>query len=273
MLRTSVYAVAILLALSAPATAQFRWQRGQTMSYKVEHSTAASDTTKMGQAETRTKMNVLKRWQVLEVDAQGIGTLQMTLLALRLETTPPNGTQLVFDSQAPDKSDKQLAEQLGKYVGQVLFVLRVDPQGRVVEVKECKHGPASRFESEPPFQMVFPLQVPSEGSAWERPYKVTLEPPQGTGEKYDASQRYECKKVAPGGILVNFGTTLKTQPDNVADRLPLLQMQPEGEVVFDTQNGRMHRAVVRINKELAGHQGEGSSYKFQSMYVEEYAGN
>ena len=49
---------------------------------------------------------------------------------------------------------------------------------------------------------------------------------------------------------------------------PRKPMQPEGEVVFDTQNGRLSSASLKIEKELLGHQGEGSSYKFQSTYTE-----
>ena len=57
-----------------------------------------------------------------------------------------------------------------------------------------------------------------------------------------------------------------------ADQEPLLQWQPEGEVVFDLQRGRLHSARLTINKELKNHQGEGSSYKFQSTYVEQCTG-
>ena len=54
---------------------------------------------------------------------------------------------------------------------------------------------------------------------------------------------------------------------------PLLQMQPEGQVIFDTKEGRLRQATLRIEKELKGHQGEGSSYHFQSTYTEEYVGD
>ena len=62
-------------------------------------------------------------------------------------------------------------------------------------------------------------------------------------------------------------------PENALDRVPLLQLQPEGEVVFDIALGRLHSASLKIEKELKGHQGEGSSYKFQSSYTEKYVEN
>jgi hypothetical protein len=59
----------------------------------------------------------------------------------------------------------------------------------------------------------------------------------------------------------------------VGDQTPLLQSQPEGEVVFDVQNGRVQSVNLRVDKELKNHQGEGSSYHVQSTYIEQYAGN
>src|SRR5262249_20617698 len=114
---------------------------------------------------------------------------------------------------------------------------------------------------------------PIAGQTWERGYRITLEPPQGTGEKYDAMQRYECKHIADGVATVAVTTLLKTMPESLLDRVPLLQMQPEGEIQFDVQNGRLQSAHLRIEQELTGHQGEGSSYRFQSTYTEEYVGN
>ena len=53
----------------------------------------------------------------------------------------------------------------------------------------------------------------------------------------------------------------------------LLQLQPEGEVVFDAQSGLMRSARLTIDKELKNHQGEGTSYRFQRTYVEQYVGD
>jgi hypothetical protein len=252
---------------------QFRWQPGQVLTYRVEHNTAATDVAGNNKSESKTKLNLSKRWQVLDVDAKGVATLQLSVTALRLETTTPSGGTLLFDSGNPDKSNPEMREQLGRFVGQALAVLRIDSQGRVVEVKESKHGPASRFESELPFVFVLPDQGTQVGQTWERAYKITLEPPQGTGDKYEASQKYICKAVAGNAATVAMTTLLKTMPESLLDRVPLLQLQPEGEIVFDLQAGRLHRASLRIEKELAGHQGEGSSYRFQSAYMEEYVGN
>jgi hypothetical protein len=271
MLRTGVVAVTLAILVVPESGAQslrFRWQTGQTLTYRVEHGTAAAETLDGKTTQTASKLTVLKRWQVLDVDAAGVATVQKTVTAMRLEQTTPSGTPLVFDSTNPDKSDPQLREQLTKFVGVPLETLRVDATGRVVEVKECKHGPASKFESDPPFAVQLPAS--GAGSSWERAYKITLEPPQGTGEKYDAAQTYQVRGTAGNLVTLALTSQLKTQPESAVDRLPLLQGLPEGEVVFDTQAGRVQSVRLKVSQSLDKHQGEGSSYRFESSYVEEH---
>jgi hypothetical protein len=180
---------------------------------------------------------------------------------------PPSGEAMIFDSANLEASNAAMRSQMEKYLGQPLALIRVDPRGKVVEVKECKFGPASRFESEPPF--VIQLPEGDAASTWERTYKMTLEPPQGTGEKYDAAQKYECRGVKDRTAVIALSTIQKTQPEAAADQTPLFQMQPEGEVIFDFKSGRLQSARLHVDKQLKNHQGEGSSYHFQSSYSEQ----
>ena len=219
------------------------------------------------------KLNQIKRWQVLAVDGAGVATVQLSLTALRLETTPPNGEVLLFDSADLDKSNPQMREQLSRYLNTPLAVLRLDPFGKVVEVKECKHGSAAKFESELPFVLLLPAAGLCVGQTWDRAYQVTLEPPQGTGEKYQALQKYQCKSLQGNLAVLGLTTTFTTQPEAVADQVPLLQSQPEGEIVFDLQTGCVRKLQLQINKELKDYQGPGSNYHFTCNYTQELLGN
>jgi hypothetical protein len=276
MFRRAMATVLVGLAVTAQASAQaprLRWQPGQVLTYKVEQSTVAVESVGDSRVETRTGMRLVKRWQVLGVDAAGVATVQLSLLSLALETASPGGDPLRFDSASPEKSTPALREQLSKFVGPPLAVLRVDALGRVLEVKESKFGPPSRFESEPPFGGVLPEVLPQAGQSWERAYAITVEPPQGAGEKIAAVQHYQCKAVAADALTVAVSTELKTPPAAAADRVPLLQLLPEGEIVYDVAAGRLRSVNLRVEKELTGHQGEGSSYKFQSSYTEVFVGD
>ena len=254
---------------SAQTPVRFVWRQGQTMTYKVDQTTSASDEVEGQKTETSSKMTTVKRWQVVAVDAAGVGTLQLSLASLRFEVKTPKDTTLIFDSTDPDKSDPQLREQMAKYVGPPVALLRVDALGRVVEVKESKQAPASRFDSELPFVIQLPAAELQPGSAWERSYQVTLEPPQGTGNKFQAVQKYACQKIDGPAVTISLVTMIKNLPSSQLDQVPLLEMQPEGAVVFDAATGRLNSVRLRIDKELKGLQGEGSRYHFESTYTEQ----
>jgi hypothetical protein len=267
---------ALFTTLTASAQAptwQFRWQTGQVLVYRVEHNTSASEVIGGNKVEISAKLVHVKRWQVLDVDAQGTATVQLSLKALKVEIKSPEGETLTYDSTMPNQGTAQLREQMSKFVGEPLALLRVDRKGKVIEVKESKHGPASRFESEPPFVITLPDENPRANQTWERPYQVTLEPPQGTGEKFDAVQKYTCRGAQANMLVVAMTTVLKSAPDAITDQVPFLQLQPEGEVYFDATAGRLHAARLHIDKDLKDHQGEGSSYRFKSDYTEQYTGN
>ncbi len=272
MIRTGMTAGIALLASAALAPAQpapgpLHWQAGQVLTYRVEQVAYTADTVPDGKAESRTKLNLIKRWQVVSVDAAGVATLQLSLAAIRYESTMPSGDALLFDSIEPEKSTPDLRAQFGGYLGKALALVRVDGRGRVVEVKESKFGPASRFENELPFVGVLPADGPKPGQEWQRDYKITLEP-----DKYDAVQKYVCKSVADGVAVTAVTTSLKTPPPP-AEQAALLDLQPEGEIVWDLKAGRLRSASLKIDKEVKGHQGEGSSYRLQATFMEEYIGD
>jgi hypothetical protein len=260
----------LLLIGVAPAHAQvlrYHWQQGQVLEYQVEQATKAVEVVGDNTSTSSTKVSEVKRWEVLAVDSAGVGTIRLSLVRLRLETDA-DGETLLFDSTAPDKSNPQLQEQLSKFVGVPLVALRVGPDGKVLEIKEGKYGTLNKYETEAPFVAVLPTIATA--PRWERNYKITLEPPQGTGEKFEALQTYEEVPGGRNGPTQTYAlkTTVKKLPEAVADQLPLLPLQPQGTVEFDTAAGLMRKANLAIDKEVKGHQGDGSSYHFTSSYVE-----
>lgn len=259
--------------VDAQTPCRFRWQSGQVLHYRFDQVTQVSELVSGTKADTMTKIGEIKRWQVMDVDGAGVATVQLSLTKLRIENTTPSGEVLLFDSADPDKSNPQMKEQLSKFVGQPLAVLRIDGRGRVLEVKESKHGPATRYESEPPFVVVFPEGAPQPGQFWERPYQITVEPPQGTNEKHGAIQKYTCKSADDKAVVLSLHTSVPKAPVAVADRVPLLHLLPEGEIVFDSQSGMLRSARLKVERELTGHQGEGSTYRIASSSTEEYLSN
>jgi hypothetical protein len=264
--------VLIGLTVVLPASAQteawrFRWSRGQVLDYRIEHVTSVAETVGGSEVKTTSKLNLTKRWRVVEVDGQGTGTLELSLVAMRNEQTRPNGETFLFDSANPDKGTPELKEQLMQFIGKPLAVLKVDAAGRVLDAGQ---GSLAKFEAEPPFALILGDATAGPGQGWERQYQVTLEPPAGTGEKYAAVQHYTCQSLSGPLATLALKTEIKSLPESLLDRVPLFQKQPEGKVVFDVQHGRLHSADLSIRRDLENHQGPGSRYFFESRYREEF---
>lgn len=241
---------------------RFQWTKGQVLNYQIEHQTEASDSTADSKSETKSSLKVVKQWQVLDVDENGVATLEMSLRSMVQERTTPSGETLLFDSSNPEKSTPQLKEAMSKFLNTPLAVIRVSRLGKVVEVK--KSSTPAGFENELPFLIQIPEESMKADSSWERAYKITLFPPLGTGEKYDAVQTFRCKSVDARQATITMKTELKSPPATPADAVPLWQMMPEGVAVFDVGRGRLHAARLEINKELKNHQGENSMTSFKS---------
>jgi hypothetical protein len=259
--------VTVLFPALAPAQApwQFRWAKGAKIDYKVEHLTQVSEVVDGKKAESGSKLNLVKRWTVLDVDAKGVATLQLTLVALRNEQTRPGGEVLLFDSAALDKSTPALKE-MSKFIGKSLATLKIDSFGRLLEVSE---GSAAKYEAEPPFALVLPGVAVKEGQAWLRPYNITLEPPAGAGEKVPASQRYHFTKADGKLATMALTTEVKKMPESAQEQIPVFQKMVQGHVVFDTTAGRLHRVDASVDRTVENHEGPGSSYHFKSSYIEQ----
>jgi hypothetical protein len=267
MLSRRLLSVVVLLSFTLPAFSQapwqFRWQKGLALTYKIKHATSVVEIVETSKNTSESNLDLVNRWQVGDIDAKGIATLTLTLVSMRNEQKRPDGSTLLFDSQNPEKSTPELREQLSKYIGKTIAVVHMDGCGRVLEVKQ---GSASSFEAEPPFLVVFPVAKAAVGQAWRRQYNLVLDPPFGTGEKFEAEQRYDCKKIEAGKATIGVATNFKTMPDNMRERIPLLQKTAQGELVFDVEAGKLIAAQLRIDKTIEEHQGKGSSYHFKSEY-------
>src|SRR5580704_3706737 len=100
-------ALALALIVTGTASAQtadwrFRWQQGQTLYYRAQHTTDVAEVVGGNKVETKSKVNLVRGWKVVAVDADGTATLEMSISALRNEQTRPNGEVLLFDSRDLD---------------------------------------------------------------------------------------------------------------------------------------------------------------------------
>lgn len=256
-----------------PAAIRFKWQPGQTLTYKVAQQTLVQETTldekteKPVTTEARTSLALTRDWIVKAVDRSGTATLEMQITAVRNEFRQPDGSTIVRDSANPDH-----AKEMADFLNRAIVVVRVDAQGRLAEVKEVKQGSAARLQAELPFRVVWPDAAPTAGQSWERPFPLKLDPPHGTGESYDFLQKYTLKSIKDGLAVVGVETSLKTPPKTTGEQVPLVPMLWTGDLYFHVESARYHAARLTAKSELLNHLGEGTKFVYQSSYSEDAVG-
>jgi hypothetical protein len=278
MLRTltglSVVIAAVGVGLAQPPAApqplRFKWQQGQTLTYKVVQNTTVTEVTLEEKTEkpitsvSKTNLTLTRRWTVREIDPAGVATLDMAIVQVRNEIHQPDKSVTVRDSNDPEH-----AQQMAEFLNKPIVIVRVDAQGRLVEVKEAKGGSAARLHAELPFRLTLPDAGPTAGQAWERTFAMKLDPPHGTGESYDFNQKYTCKDIKDSLAILSVETTLKAPPKATGEQVPLVPMLWSGEVYFNVAAGKYHAARLKVKAELPNHQGAGTRFVYESIYSED----
>jgi hypothetical protein len=274
----------ILLALllsTGPAFAQapprFQWKPGQVLTYSVQQTTTVTETTiedgtnKPVTASTATKLALTRRWEVKAVDASGTATLEMAITALRQEIARPGSADKdgrpTVDRTVIDSATAEGRQQTAAFLNKPVLTVRVDAQGRLVEAKAAS-GSTNRLQAELPFRLTLPDQMPQVGGGWDRAFAIQLDPPLGTGEKYDATQTYTLKGESRGHLVVGVATALKAPPKDPAELPALVPLLWEGDVYFHKETGRYSGARLSVKKEVPNHQGEGTKFVYESQLTE-----
>jgi hypothetical protein len=278
MVRLRLLSILVLILGSRSSFAdeeapRLKFTKGETLTYRVEQTTLIEETivnSKTNKPETTkllTKLSLVKNWKVSEVDIKGIATLELSLGSMKLERQLPNGETDTFDSNQPDKENQQ---EMKRLIGTTLAELKLDSRGQLITVVKSQYGTPESFTSELPLKTVMPPKNVTEGESWNRKYTIKLDPPAGTGETYDTTQTYTMKAPINGFIVIGITTTVKEEPTQATDLMPLLPMMMQGDVYIHVPTGRYYGARLKTQKTIENHQGEGSRYTFINTITEDF---
>ena len=92
-----IWLVTVMAVLAAPtarvfgqsASWRFHWGKGQIMTYRVEHLTTVTELENGKKMEVTSRLNLLKRWQVQDVDSQGNADISLTLAQCETSRSAP----------------------------------------------------------------------------------------------------------------------------------------------------------------------------------------
>ncbi len=266
------------MIVNAQVPVRFPWQAGKTTQYEVEHTTTVTTTAPIKDGAkpvamvTHTRLNLTRQWAVKAVDAEGVASLEQSILKFKQVVQKPTfesgetpgSDTLTIDSTTPDG-----AKQMGAFLKKPIVFVKVDPRGAVKDVKAITgEAAAARLHAELPFRIVLPETAPGRGMSWSRNFQVKLEPPLGAGESYELKQTYTFRGLSGPQAVFGVETQLTNPPKDHAELQPLLPWLWMGDVFLDAQTGEYQGAKLTIRKELLDPSATGAKFLFESQFTE-----
>ena len=261
----------------SPASFRLQWKPGQLTTYAVRQTTTvdeillAEGTNKPQAGRYETKMSLTYQWAVSGVDPAGVATIEKTVTSFKSESTRTGPGKGGTPETTTDTLDSTVAADREKmpFLNKVAVVAKVDGRGQVLDAKsEFGETALARFKAELPFRLTLSDKPLTPGLTWDRAFAITLDPKLGgTGEQIPAAQKCTFKGLSGTFAVVGVATTLPKPPEG-AELRPLIPMLWEGDVFFDTANGRYHACKLVAAKELTNHEGDGTKFSYRSEYVE-----
>jgi hypothetical protein len=248
------------------------WKVGDIHPYTVSQTTTVVETiAEGGTTTTKTQLDLKRSWTVKAVDAAtGHVTLDMAITDFKQTVERTNSsTGAVATKDTLDSANPADAAKL-PFLGKAMQTVVLDGRGQVLKVTTPGGGAnaESRVKAELPFRVILPEKPVGLGAMWEQSFMFKLAPPQGTGEEIAFLRKMTVKALEKGVATVAVTVGLKEAPETTAEWLPLVPFLWEGEVYWDVEKSMYRGAKIAVKKELANHQGQGSSFRYESHYAE-----
>lgn len=263
--------LAILACFSSSHAEQgprFGFRPREVLQYRVQQTTKVAQTLE-GETQTfESSTELVKRWEILEVAPDETVTLQLSIPELKLQQKLPNGQTILYDSTRPENSHAALRQQMERFLGKPTVHLKLDPRGQVLKAQVLLSETPGQLAGEPPFAVILPQQPWQVQLRWIHPYTLVLEPPLGTGEKYEAERHFKVRALNQQQAEIVWITQIKNPPATSAEKIPLLQKLTRGVAWFDLASHRVTFVRIQAGGSVEGHEGPNSKYEFSSEYIE-----
>lgn len=271
MLRlSSLGAILVLLATSSFAWPQesshqlrYRFQAGQVLDFEIIQQTTV-ESTAMGQSsEASVRNQSQRRWKILEVDAEGVATIEVTTLRLQMRSRE-GGKVIEYDSADPEKQPEEF-KTLKDVIGKPLSIVRVAPDGTVLDEKMLTQTDTATKMQADQILPLLPEKPVATGYTWRRKFDIRLGQP---GKGFPARKSFTLASVKDGKATIQFKTTLLAPVSNPALEAQLIQHRPSGTIEFDVQRGLVVSQKQAIDDTVVGFLGPASAFSIKSTATE-----
>lgn len=312
LVRRALVGVGAIAMLGGAGSAQgqdalkYKWNKGDVVHYRSLQDNAGKMTTMVGEQKTSQQQDVVHRFEVTDVAADGTATLDMSLLSVKITMVQGETPPSTYDSTKP--ADKQyegsprlrpMIEPMGAMIGEHLTVVidtagnvrKVEGMSKVLEKMVGKMGTpnpnatrnlratfndeAMRGNLERYFK-VLPEQAVKAGDEWSSMYE---QPIPGFGGRMKSSSAWKLESV-DGGVA-KMSSTVKVEgvpPKEGEEQAPakttITDGKGDGRVEFDNKAGQLVKStlnlVLPLEISMSGPNGQGMSIKNESTIKSTY---
>jgi len=243
---------------------RYKFKMGEVIRYGVKHSADVRSTIESTSQQARSTSESIKVWKVTDVLPDGQMEFVNLVESVRMSNRVPNRAVVKYDSQT-DKTPPPSFQQAAQAVGVPLSVIRLAPDGLVIQREEKHPQPA------PSDDMPITLQLPPEplavGEQWAETYEVPVERKSGAILQVRTRRVCNLKHVKSGVATITVEYQILTPVDAFVES-QLVERLSKGTVRFDVEQGRVLSKQMVVDRRILGFAGEVSSMHYVSRLEE-----
>lgn len=245
---------------------EYGFKMGEVVRFNVEHRASVRSTIEGTTQDVLTHTRSVKAWKITDVLPNGDIEFVNMVEQVKMTNKLADRAEMVYDS-TKDQQAPAGWEDVARTVGEPLSVIRMTPQGEIVD-RQIKHAqPAS--DADAPVALRLPDEKVKIGDTWSEPRTVTIKTADGANRDIQTRRLYKLVKVANdvADIEVTYQVLTPIDPPIEAQ---LVQRLLKGVARFDLQTGRVLSQTYDVDKRILGFAGPTSTMHYL-MRMEEKA--
>lgn len=255
---------------------RYKFRSQQVVHYEVVTSTEIATQFDTAADTAWNKSETRRHFQVLSVDAQGNGTLELTIDWVRMKAQAGSTTAVEeFCSDQPDKQPAKYRHILDR-IGKPQATLAADAWGKPVKVvphpqapvmanKPVSLGAETTAES---YLSPLPEHPVAIGEEWKERFEIPVMNAERLQIKIAMLRSYRLAEVIDGKARIDFRTTILSPVHDPSISAQLIQKETAGTILFDINNGLILSRTSGVDRTVISPFGEKTSLRATSKYQE-----
>lgn len=278
------FAVCILLCSGAiaaePVKLRYKFTKDQVIHYTVNQKDTRTTIKQQAESVIKTTARQEKHLRVVAVDSQGNATLESVIDRAKMSAQWDDGKPTEFDSDHPEDAPRSYL-RFAKVIGRPLGRIRVTPRGDLVSSRamlapalqsQVSNGIGGKATaSSTNYLVVFPEDAIEVGDTWKEKMTTQVKIPSNPRltRTILMERRFQLDSVKDGVATIQVRTHIVTPALDPEMQYQLMERTPRGEIKFDIERGLITSQSLKLDSQVIGALGPGSSARAVTNRTEE----